>query len=87
MRPDTALTFGVVVLVLLTGGLTALAALLVWRHGYLRGWRAARHQPPRCLFCGYILSGLSPCRCPECGRHWSLDELWQQSVTRGSGVD
>jgi hypothetical protein len=29
--------------------------------------RPARHEPLRCLKCGYILKGLSEPRCPECG--------------------
>lgn len=67
---------GVIVLVALTGGLTLFVALLVWRNGYMRGWRAARATPPTCLKCGYNLSGLTQCRCPECGCEYRLDDLW-----------
>jgi len=68
---------GVALLVLLTLLLTALAALLLWRDGYTRGWRAARARPPICLQCGYNLSGLTHCRCPECGREYTLESLWR----------
>jgi hypothetical protein len=67
---------GVVVLVALTGGLTLFVAFLIWRDGFLRGWRSARQSPPTCLRCGYNLSGLKQCRCPECGSEFELDKLW-----------
>ena len=67
---------GVVVLVVMTGGLFAFAAFLLWRNGYRKGWRAARAKPPTCLSCGYNLSGLTHGRCPECGHEHRLDELW-----------
>ena len=28
-----------------------------------------------CVQCGYSMSGLDTCTCPECGRHYTLDEL------------
>lgn len=68
---------GVGVLVLLTLFVTILAILLFWRNGYVRGWRAARAAPPLCPKCGYDLSGLSHCRCPECGAEYRLEELWR----------
>lgn len=68
---------GVGVLVMLTLGVTALAATLVWRNGFVRGWLAAREAPPLCPKCGYDLSGLSQCRCPECGAEYRLEELWR----------
>lgn len=67
---------GVLVLLALTILLVLFVALLVWRHGYRRGWRSARQAPPTCLKCGYNLSGLTHCRCPECGTEHRLDELW-----------
>jgi len=67
---------GVIVLVVLTAALTLLAVFLIWRDGYLRGWRAARSSPPTCPRCGYNLSGLTHCRCPECGAEFALDQLW-----------
>ncbi len=73
-------TMGVGALVLLTTLLTALAAILIWRDGYNRGWRASRTGPPRCPKCQYNLSGLEHCRCPECGSVYSLDKLWRSPV-------
>ena len=71
---------GALALVLLTALVAVLFSLLVWRRGYVRGWRGARREPPRCLGCGYNLSGLTHCRCPECGREHRLDELWRAHV-------
>lgn len=31
---------------------------------------------PRCLGCGYLLTGLTSTRCPECGNQPTLDQLW-----------
>ena len=67
---------GVWLLVVLTAGVAFLAALLLWRNGYVRGWRKAKSDPPKCLKCGYNLSGLTHCRCPECGKEYRLEELW-----------
>ena len=69
-------TVGVLLLVLLTAGLTLFVVFLVWRNGYVRGWRRARQAAPRCPKCGYNLSGLTHCRCPECGVEYRLEELW-----------
>ncbi len=82
MFPDL-LTMGVALLVLLTAGLALLAAFLVWRDGYVRGWRSSRTRPPACPSCGYNLSGLTRCRCPECGTEYSIDELWQSILPLG----
>ena len=71
---------GVGVLVVLTVCLVLFVFFLVWRDGYGRGWRAARIKPPICLSCGYNLSGLTQCRCPECGTEYRLDELWQTPI-------
>ena len=68
---------GVLLLVGLTAGLTLFVTFFIWRDGYKRGWRAARVSPPTCLKCGYNLSGLSHCRCPECGAEFRLDQLWR----------
>ena len=76
---------GVWLLVLLTGLVTALMAWLIWRDGFVRGWRASRSRPPQCPACGYNLSGLDRCRCPECGRTFRLEELWRHAVTPGRG--
>lgn len=74
------ITSGVALLVALTVGVTLLAAFLLWRDGFRRGWRSAREQPPLCPTCKYNLSGLSQCRCPECGTEFRLDELWRTPV-------
>lgn len=71
---------GVWLLVVLTAGVVALFALLLWRDGYVKGWRAARNQAPLCPGCGYNLSGLSECRCPECGKKYTLEQLWRTAV-------
>jgi hypothetical protein len=73
-----------VLLVLLTLLVTALLALLIWRDGFKKGWRASRVAPPMCLKCGYDMSGLNQCRCPECGRTYTLDELWGTAGSRTS---
>jgi hypothetical protein len=71
---------GVLILVLLTGLLTLMAAYLIWRSGFARGWRSARITPPICPRCGYNLTGLSRCRCPECGDEFQLEQLWQTPI-------
>lgn len=68
---------GVFVLVVLTTGLAVMGLYMLWRNGYVRGWRASRQAAPLCLKCGYNMSGLSHCRCPECGNEYRLDELWR----------
>ena len=68
---------GVFILVVLTAGVALAALFLVWRNGYVRGWRASRQAAPLCLHCGYNMSGLTHCRCPECGNEYRLDELWR----------
>lgn len=68
---------GAILLLGLTAVVALLAAFLLWRDGYKKGWRAARNKPPTCPQCGYNLSGLTHCRCPECGTEYSLDELWR----------
>ena len=74
------LTIGALLLVGLTAGVTLLVATLIWRSGYKRGWRLARNAPPTCPACGYNLSGLSACRCPECGTTFVLETLWRSPV-------
>lgn len=69
---------GVTLLLLFSLGLLVFVLFLVWREGYKRGWRRARSTPPRCLNCGYNLSGLTRCRCPECGAEFCIDELWRK---------
>ncbi len=75
---------GVVLLAAMTAGLTAFGAFLLWRDGYRKGWRKARTSPPICPKCGYNLSGLRECRCPECGVNYTLDQLWQSPIVRRS---
>lgn len=76
MRADWV-SAGVALLVVLTAAVFLVAAFLLWRHGYVRGWRAARKGPPICMKCGYNLSGLTQCRCPECGTEYRIEELWR----------
>lgn len=76
---------GALLLLLLTAGVAILVVFLIWRDGYRRGWRSARGDPPTCPNCGYNLSGLTQCTCPECGRTYRLDELWRCSVLRQGG--
>ena len=75
---------GVLLLVALTGILVALAVFMVWRRGYRRGWARARSVPPTCPRCGYNLSGLTRCRCPECGTEYKLDQLWRAQLPAGA---
>lgn len=77
---QTWVSLGVVVLVLLTLLLAILAVFLIWKDGYRRGWMSRPIHPPRCLKCGYNLSGLTHCRCPECGSEFRLEELWQKAI-------
>ena len=71
---------GVILLVLLTLGVSVLVVFLIWRDGYRRGWLSRPNHPPRCLKCGYNLSGLTHCRCPECGTEFRLEELWPKAI-------
>ncbi len=77
---DALITVGVALLVVLTLLLTLLVVFAIWRDGYRKGWRKAREKPPICGDCGYNLSGLTHCRCPECGREYTLDRLWQIAI-------
>ncbi len=77
------ITVGVGLLVVLTIGVTLIVVYLIWRDGYVRGWRKARNQPPTCTQCGYNMSGLTQCRCPECGQPYTLDQLWQTPIVPG----
>jgi len=71
---------GVALLVMLTLLVTGMMALLIWRDGFKKGWRSSRVSPPMCLQCGYNMSGLTQCRCPECGKDYTLDELWTAGI-------
>lgn len=71
---------GVGLLVILTAGLAVIALAVLWRRGYVQGWHAARKTPPTCIRCGYNLSGLTQCRCPECGSEFRLEELWRKAI-------
>ena len=71
---------GALLLVILTLVVSLLGAALLWRDGYVRGWRASRSHPPICPKCKYVLSGLTHCRCPECGTEYRLDQLWRSAV-------
>ena len=77
MSLHPGIVVGIVVLVVLTTGLAVLGLYLVWRNGYVRGWRAARVAGPCCAKCGYNLSGLVECRCPECGSNYKLEDLFR----------
>lgn len=75
------ITLGVLVLIGITALAAALVVFLIWRNGYVRGWRGARSAAPACPACGYNLSGLTHCRCPECGQEYTLEELWRRHLT------
>lgn len=77
---DGWIPLGVALLVLLTLLVTLLVVFAIWRDGYRRGWRKARVKPPTCGDCGYDMSGLTQCRCPECGKECTLDRLWQIAI-------
>lgn len=77
---NAVINIGAWVLLALVGLLVAFVIFLVWRDGYIRGWRTARAHPPRCPDCGYNLSGLKQCRCPECGKEYTLEELFQSAI-------
>ena len=38
---------------------------------------------PHCVACGYNMTGLHQARCPECGRSYTLDELFEANVGMG----
>ncbi len=79
---------GVLLLVVVTIIVAALFAFLIWRNAYIRGWRAARsHVKPLCPACGYNLAGLTQCRCPECGRTFTLDALWEAYLLKAENPE
>ena len=80
MTSTALIDVGVILLIILTGAVSLFVTYLVWRDGYKRGWRTARRKEPTCLKCGYNLSGLTQCRCPECGSVYQLDELWRSYI-------
>lgn len=49
--------------------------------------RVRRSRRPFCPACGYDLIGLSEARCPECGRRFTLEELWAAWVAAYVGAD
>lgn len=77
---DGWIPLGAALLVVLTLFVTLLVVFAIWRDGYRRGWRKAREKPPTCVDCGYNMSGLTQCRCPECGKEYTLDRLWQIAI-------
>lgn len=80
MRNAVWVDAGVLLLVVLVALVTVVAAAVVWRNGYNRGWRQARSAPPMCPVCNYNLTGLSQCQCPECGTKFNLEQLWRSPV-------
>jgi len=77
------LTMGGTVTGVFIGGVLAIvlwliATVFIWRETAAE--RAARMKASgnatiTCPTCGYNLTGLSECRCPECGSRFTLDEL------------
>jgi hypothetical protein len=68
--------------VLMGGGLPpivwVLATVLIWRetrHERLTRLAATGGRAVICPLCGYNLTGLRDTRCPECGGHFTVDEL------------
>lgn len=65
------------------GGCTAItvwlaATIPIWRESAVERAERLRHSSPdvvTCPVCGYNLTGLSDCRCPECGNRFTLDQL------------
>ncbi len=61
----------------------------LWMAGTVRYWPmkvapGVNGLTPKCLQCGYLLTGLRGTRCPECGDEPTLDELW--AATAGDGL-
>ncbi len=61
----------------------------IWMAGTVRYWpmkiaSGVNGMTPKCLQCGYLLTGLRGTRCPECGDEPTLDELW--AATAGEGL-
>lgn len=71
-------SIGVLLLVLLTGFLGLFGLYVIWKMGFAQGWKRARSSPPACPDCHYDMTGLTHCRCPECGAEYKLDELWRK---------
>lgn len=46
------------------------------------GARGQSDLSPRCLKCGYLLTGLRATRCPECGDEPTIDELWAATTAQ-----
>jgi hypothetical protein len=40
-----------------------------------------------CPVCGYNLTGLDTTRCPECGRHFTIDELLAKQANRAKEIE
>jgi hypothetical protein len=79
---------GVVLLLVLSIPVTVLVVYLIWRDGYVKGWRAARRDVGvHCPRCGYSLAGLTHARCPECGVELTLDDLWRRYVAVCAGKE
>jgi hypothetical protein len=75
MSLHPGIVVGVFILVVLTTGLALLGLFLIWRNGFVRGWRASRSAKPKCPRCGYDMTGLTHCRCPECGRESRIEDI------------
>jgi len=67
-------------------GFCALFVIALLAHGICAHIRDARHRPqddtPRCGKCGYILTGLTEARCPECFTPFDPESLGNRACSR-----
>jgi hypothetical protein len=49
-----------------------------------RHWRQMRLESGVCPLCGYSITGLPECRCPECGATWTREETRGDARASGS---
>jgi hypothetical protein len=73
--------WGMAVVGVITGGLTATVSAMLFRQRRAREYRVllCEQGVPVCIHCGYDLRGQTVARCPECGRRFDPTLLSQRS--------
>ncbi len=64
-------------------GIWMAGTVLFWpmRAGAGAAGHADANVTPQCPSCGYLLTGLTKTRCPECGDEPTIDELWRATAS------